>query len=64
MTIYIEDDKIKEANERCSNAFTKLVVIANKYRQDKNFFEYNRIMGKIEGLKLAQDYFNECLKDT
>ncbi|MBF0209157.1 MAG: hypothetical protein HQK53_20045 [Oligoflexia bacterium] len=63
MTIYIEDDKIKEANERCSKAFTELVIIANRYREDKNFSEFSRIMGKIEGLKLAQDYFNQCLKD-
>ncbi len=63
MTIYIEKDKVIEANERCAMAFTKLVVIANKYREDKNFSEFSRIMGKIEGLKLAQSYFNECLKD-
>lgn len=63
MTIYIDDDKIKEANERCNFALMKLSEIAQKYSADKDPNEYTRIMGKIEGVKLAQNYFNQCLGD-
>lgn len=64
MTIYIEDEKLNEANERCNFAVMKLSEIAQRYSSDKDPDEYIRIMGKIEGVKLAQDYFNQCLKDN
>ena len=61
MTIYI-DDRL-EANRRCDKAVFELSKIAVGYLSDKNLIEYTRIMGKIEGLKLSQDYFNQCLGD-
>ena len=62
MTIYI-DDRL-EANRRCDKAVFELSKIAIGYLADKNVIEYNRIMGKIEGIKLAQDYFNSVLGTT
>lgn len=62
MTIYI-DDRL-EANRRCDKAVFELSKIAIRYLADKNIIEHNRIMGKIEGIKLAQDYFNTVLGTT
>mgnify|MGYP003462988484 CR=1 FL=1 len=63
MTTYVETDKRLEANRRCDVAVFELSKIAVKYLEDRNVIEYTRIMGKIEGVKLAQDYFNQCLGD-
>ena len=62
MTIYI-DDRL-EVNRRCDKAVFELYEIAVGYLADKNLIEYTRIMGKIEGIKLAQDYFNTVLGKT
>jgi len=62
MTIYIDDRP--EANTRCDKAVFELAKIAVGYLADKNLIEYKRIMGKIEGIKLAQDYFNSVLGAT
>ncbi len=64
MTIYIEDDRVTEANERCRIAIKELTVIAQRYYSDGNEEEYNRLISKIEGVKLARDYFNQFLKDN
>lgn len=69
MTIYIDDDKIADANARCNTAILELKTLALKtlayrYLEIKSVDDYNRVMGKIEGVKLAQSYFNECLKDN
>lgn len=53
---------IEEFNNRCNVAVKELAEIAKKYLADKNVIEYNRLMGKIEGVKLAQDYLREILK--
>jgi len=45
-----------EFNRRCEKAIEELTKLAHNYLADKNIIEYNRIMGKIEGVKLAQDY--------
>ena len=45
-----------EFNRMCEKAIEGLAEIARKYLADKNVIEYNRLMGKIEGVKLAQDY--------
>lgn len=64
MTIYIDDDKIADANARCNTAILELKTLAYRYLEIKSVDDYNRVMGKIEGVKLAQSYFNECLKDN
>ncbi len=62
MTIYI-DDRL-EANRRCDKAVFELSKIAIGYLADKNLIEHNRIMGKIEGIKLAQDYFQYYFRNN
>lgn len=64
MTIYIEDTRVTEANERCKIAVKELMEIARRYYSDGNMEEYKRLMGKVEGVQLAQDYFNQFLKDS
>jgi len=53
-----------EFNRRCEKACVELAAIASKYLADKNVIEYNRIIGKIEGVKLAQDYANQVSRLT
>lgn len=42
---------------RCQEAIRDLEMIKEKYHTDKNMFEYNRLVGKIEGVTLAKDYY-------
>lgn len=66
MTTYIDidEDKKLEANRRCDLAVFELSKIAFKYMEDKNVLEYNRLIGKIEGIKLAQSYFNSLWSEN
>lgn len=48
-----------EFNERCERAVSELTKIARRYLNEKDEESYRRILGKIEGIKLAQDYANE-----
>lgn len=60
------DSKIKileailEARQRCFRANSDLFDLSEK---TSDIGEKKRIIGKIEGVKLARDYFIECLEN-
>lgn len=53
-------EAILEARQRCSRATSDLFNLSEK---TSNIGEKKRILGKIEGVKLARDYFIECLEN-
>ena len=46
-----------EFTRRCENAIKDLEDLKVPYIKNKNFMEVARINGKIEGVKLALDYY-------
>jgi len=46
-----------EFTKRCENAVKDLEDLKVPYTKNKNFMEVARLNGKIEGVKLALDYY-------
>jgi len=46
-----------EFTRRCENAIKDLEDLKVPYTKNKNFMEVARLNGKIEGVKLALDYY-------
>lgn len=53
-------ESILEARQRCFRATSDLFNLSEK---TSDIGEKKRILGKIEGVKLARDYFIECLEN-
>lgn len=53
-------EAILEARQRCFRATSDLF---NLSENTEDIGEKKRILGKIEGVKLARDYFIECLEN-
>lgn len=51
-----------EFDLRCEQAIARLDRIANDWLAIKDVIEYNRIKGKIEGIKLAMSYHQDFVK--
>lgn len=47
--------------DRCDKSYSELFGLHQYYQDAKNFNESTRILGKIEGLKLAKDYYTRIL---
>jgi len=52
-----------EFTRRCENAIKDLEDLKVPYIKNKNFMEAARINGKIEGVKLALDYYIRIQQD-
>ena len=48
-----------ELDKRCANAIQDLAELARQRLENKDVVEYNRLKGKMEGVRLAQDYANQ-----
>jgi hypothetical protein len=57
------NETMQEYLDRCERAIAELEKLVRLHNYESAYAEQKRLLGKIEGVKLARDYAKEMFKD-